>query len=243
MIILLLITVSCTAPIQKSGVEEDTTALLMKKLESYNVSVRQLTGIAVMFYKDQNQTLSFRAHVISRNEDLRLDLNDFVFKKPVLTLIKRGSDILIVHHIKREFYQMKYEELDLENLAGISILPEILIPSITGRVYVEENQGTASPIDAATLLIEEDDIHEEIHFNKVSLPDLTTINVPPAEYILKLTKFNRYNEVYFPHKISLTAGGRTLEISYSEVHVNKPVDPASFDIESAIPGGYTVGMQ
>ncbi len=243
MIILLLITCSCAAQMQKNGVEEDTTALLMKKLESYNVSVRRLTGTAAMFYKDQNQTLSFRARVISQNEDFRLDLNDFVFKKPVLTLIKKGSDILIVYHLKREFYQMKYEELDLENLAGISILPAILIPSITGRVYVEENQGTVSPIDAATLLIDGDDIREEIHFNEVSLPALTTINVPPAEYTLKLTKFNRYNEVYFPQKISLAARGRTLEISYSEVHVNKPVDEASFDIESAIPHGYTVGMQ
>ncbi len=240
---LLLMAASCTARIQKSGVGEDTTILLMKKLEAYNDSITQLTGTAVMFYKDQNKTLSFRARVVSRNEDLRLDLNDFVFKKPVLTLIKKGSDILIVIHVKKEFYRMKYDALDLETFAGINIPHGILLPSITGRMYVEENKGTVSPIDSATLLIHGNNMREEIHFNEISLPTVAMINVPPTEYTLILTKFNKYyNEMYFPQKISLAASGRALEISYSEVHINESVDGSSFNIESAIPRGYSGGM-
>jgi len=235
---LILLVVSCATRINKSVVEEDTASLLMRKLAVYNDSIQEMTGKAIMFYKDGNRTLSFRATVVSRNGDLRLDLNDFVFKKPVLTLIKRGSDVLIIQHMKKEFYLMKYDVLDLEKLAGIDILPDILLPSITGRVYIIDEHSSVSPLDFTTLRIEGSNMHEEIQFNEDSLPTRTTITSLPVVYILTLKKFNRYNNVFFPQKISLTDGEKVLEISYSEVHINEYIDNSSFNIEKSIPRGY-----
>jgi len=221
----------------KSGVEENTASLLMRKLVVYNDSIQEMTGKAIMFYKDGNRTLSFRATVVSRNGDLRLDLNDFVFKKPVLTLIKRGSDVLIIQQMKKKFYLMKYDALNLEKLAGIDIFPFILLPSITGRVYIDEH-SSVSPLDSTTLLIEGSNMHEEIQFNEDSLPTRTTMTASPIVYILTLKKFNRYNNASFPQKISLTAGEKALEISYSEVHINEYIDNSSFNIENSIPRDY-----
>ncbi len=238
---LLLLAVSCMARIQKTGVEEDTASLLMKKLAVYNGSMKEMTGTAIMFYKDDNQTLSFRAAVIWRSGDLRLDLNDFVFKKPVLTFIKNGSDVLIVRHMKKEFYLMKYDALDLKKLVGIDIPSDLLLPSIVGRVYIEGKEAV-SPLDSTTLLIAGSGMREEIHFDEDYLPTSTTVTFSPDVYTLTLTKFNRYNEVSFPQKISLTAGGKALEINYSEAHINEYTDDSSFNIESSIPHGYTRGM-
>jgi len=232
MVLILLIT-SCAMKMIRTEGDEDAAQRLFDRLTAYNSEVKSLEAKALLIYKDARRTLSFRASVASIEEStsFRLDLNDFVFNKPVVSLIRNKEATFLILYREKKYYSINNEDLDFTRLIGFELPGEILIPMLMGKVYVGDGGNILSLVDSSTLLIENADFSEEIYFNNLGLPERTLYTYSPLSYDLHYSKFETFYEVYFPKKIAVEDRDRTLNISYSSVIINQDISDETFSID------------
>lgn len=222
--------VTCSVRTAKLEGEGPLETRMLEGLLRYNDGVSTLDARAVVIYKDENIVLSFRASVVVDGERMsfRLDLADFVFNKPILTIIKSGEQVLAVVHHRREYYLLSYDELDLQKLAGFSIPKELLLSSMMGKVYVAGGNREVSRVDSFTLRVKTAGMQSKIHFREDWLPDRVLFISSLDTYELFFTKFEASRTAPFPLKITLKNSGRMLTVTYSEPSINVDVGEESF---------------
>jgi hypothetical protein len=217
----------------KEAEEHKRGPALLGRLSYYNDSIKTIEGEALFLYKDSSKTLSFRAVVVvdDRTKKLRLELTDYVFKKPVLTIVRTGEEIIAVLHTKKEYYRLQYSSLDIEKLTGLNIPKEILMPSLLGKVYTGTGSGIVSSVDAYTLQIDNSDFQQHVYFDETLFPVRTLFRLTQGSYNLFFSNFLKLHDGQFPQKITIENNERFLEISYISVLINQELDIGSFQID------------
>jgi outer membrane biogenesis lipoprotein LolB len=243
---LILIITSCTG--QLPAVKENIVAekkvqpqVLLEKINTYNQKVSNLKGDALLVYRDGEHTLSFRTAVISRNqlESIRMDLYDFVFKTPIVSMVKRGNEIFAVLYTKKQYFSTTVDALDFKQVLGFDVPVELLFHSLLAKVYVPDREYEAEQIDDYNLELREPGITQRITFDEDLIPVSVLYTFMDDEYNVKFEKYNRINDIEFPLKITLTDRERVLELNYSNVTLNAGVSEETFLLEDIITEDFT----
>ena len=242
LLVLLLIPLFYSCATRTETVQEESDAdVLVTKLKEYNSSIRAIEAAALLVYTDGDKTYSFRAQVTVHNngENMRLDLSDFVFKKPILTIVKNDDKVTALLHTQKTYYLTTYEDLNIEELSGLKIRKEILLPALMGKIYVDSEGGSAISPDPETLIIETEEYRETVTFDHDWLPCSAEYIVEYDVYSMTLESFTFTEGVYFPGKVTLTNLNRQLEATYKEVRVNGTIDAGLFLVDEKSLAKYT----
>jgi hypothetical protein len=221
--------------------QEKTEDILVERLNAYNDDVHTIDARALVVYKENDKTFSFRSRIVveQNGEYLRLDLSDFVFKRPVLTMIKERDEVIAILHTKKAYYRMPYEAFDPARISGVNLDGEMLITTLMGKVFLDRESSSYRSPEPRILDVENASFTQSIRFDDRLLPVHVEYDFRGDRYVLSLEKFMESDGVHFPQSISLQHSARLLEASFSEVHINGAVnvDPALYRIDGLDLGG------
>jgi hypothetical protein len=237
---LLLLSCATRTEITEEGRDAD---ILLAKLNMYNASIHSIQANALVLYTDGDRTYSFRAKLVvnMNGQNMRLDLADFVFKKPLLTIVKSEGDITALIHTQKKYYLTSFEDFRIEDLTDLRMKKEILLPALMGKVYVASERSIVTSPDEETLIIEHEDFRQTVSFSKEWLPQSAQYTYGYDVYSLTLDSFTYTSEVYFPERVVLVNKNRQLKASYTDVQVNGTVDSQIFNVDEKEIAGYTNG--
>jgi hypothetical protein len=222
--------------------DENNEQMLLEKLKEYNGSISSIEARALLMYNDGDKNYGFQAVIaVQQNgERIRLDLSDFVFKKPVLTLIKNNDQVTALLHMKKKGYLMSYDSMSIEELSGFKLRKEILLPALMGKVFVDTHNTSLISPDSKTLIMESDKIREMVTFDAEWLPRSVEYEIFGDVYIMNFVSFSALEDHLFPEKVTLSTLNRQLEATYKDVRVNGYVDDGMFIIDEETLSGYTI---
>ena len=234
---------SCTLQTTKidETVEVSETDLLIEKLRSYNRSVSYLEGKALVVYKEDDKTYSFRVNIaVDKNSDrFRLDASDFVFKKLLLTLIRNENDVLAVNYSKKTIANLLYDDFDFSSLIGLRISKEIFEHAFLGEVFIIEGPIQRGDSEYPSLYIKAGEETETVLFNEELLPAQALYLFVQDSLAVDYSKYEYFEDVRFPRKITVKTGDRRLIINYSELVINIPIKREIFCLENKVLEGFT----
>jgi hypothetical protein len=228
------------APVE-TPLETEESQLLLTWLNEYNEMIRTIDGNALTIYRTDEKTISLKTDIITdKNEQrFRIDLFDFVFKAPLVSIVRNDNDVLAVIHNKKEYYTLTFEYFDFRELTGINIPKEILVSSITGEVYMLKGETVLSSPEDLLLSIEGETGLELVRFNSDSLPVEAQFIYETESYIVNYEKFKNIANIDYPHKITIKHNDAQLEINYAKVKLNTLVEGTAFDFDWAVLEKYT----
>ena len=222
--------------------DERNEQMLLEKLKEYNGSISSVEARALLMYNDGDKNYGFQAVVaVQQNgERIRLDLSDFVFKKPILTLVKNSDQVTALMHIKKKGYLMSYDSMSIEELSGFKLRKEILLPALMGKVFVDDGNASLFSPDSKTLIMESDIVREVVTFDAEWLPRSVEYEIFGDAYIMNFVSFTALEDHVFPEKVTLSTLNRRLEATYRDVRVNGYIDDGMFIIDEEILSGYII---
>jgi hypothetical protein len=226
---------------REHALPETDAPLLMDRLNHYNQLVHDVDAQALVVFKDSDRNYSFRAALsaVGNGEKLRLTLSDFVFKKPLLSIVKNGDDLTAILYTKKQYVQVPYEDLDMEEISGLDIRKEILLAALMGKVYTDEQSSVITSPDPLTLVIEgNDDQKQIVSFDSQLLPHEVTYLGSYQVYSMVFHEYMAVAGLYFPKRVSVTHEDRALEASYSEVRVNQALSADVFHVDDTVLEGF-----
>lgn len=195
---------------------------LFYTIKSYNERVEALEGKALIMYEGSKKTVSFKANILAYGDAryFRLDIFDFVFNKPLATILRNDEEVLAVLHFKKGYYSFNYENLDFKDLTGFDIPKEVFVHSVLGKIYMFNGELKKSHRRAKYLIIEGTNVIEEIFFNRDLLPARTVYTFQSHTYKIKFSMFKNYQGNLFPNKITIRNQKNSLDINYTAVNIN-----------------------
>ncbi|MBN2322583.1 MAG: DUF4292 domain-containing protein [Spirochaetes bacterium] len=228
----------------EAGGEEEN--ILFAEAGKYNGMLGSLEGEAMIVYRDPKRTLSFRSEVVAWGDAsfLRLDLNEFVFKTPLATILKRRDEIYMYVHPEKSYIVTPVDEADFGTLLGFEVPVRFLFHTLLGRVYMPKESPRARMIDERHLEITAPDEEEIVRFGPELLPEgieyrSKEIGEIGDIYRVSFDKYETSEGQPFPMVIIVKSGEKSLEIRYLRVSVNKEIGEAAFTPEDADFTGYT----
>ncbi|GEM_PF-1455438 len=225
----LFITSCATAPKKTT----DEAGILYEKLLVHNRRVYSLKGEAMVVYREPDRTLSFRGFVLSNEENggFRLDLSDFVFNKPLVTVTRNGGAVLAVMHYRKAYYSASWEEINMKKITGFDIPRELLISTVMGKVYAE---NTDCRTEGDVLILEGAGAYREhrVYF-KDEVISRVVYGFEESEYEVLFQKYRAVEGIEFPQKIvvEMSGEGSVLEILYSQVDLNRVSETDDFSLD------------
>jgi hypothetical protein len=231
-----LFIVSCSLRTAKvSGPAEepakrDEGIQLLTKLNRYNEMVDTVEGNALTVYREEDSTISFKTEIVSdkKKQKFRIDLYDFVFKVPLLSIIRNNDDILAVVHNKKEYYRLTFEHFDFREMTGFDIPKEILVGSMTGDVHLIEGRRDVSSPEDLLLSIKGETGTELVRFNGDALPVEAQYIKGADIYTVKYEKYKNIDNIDHPYRILIKHNGSQLEINYMDIKLNKKLNTDLF---------------
>jgi hypothetical protein len=214
----------------------DMTTIYLRELTAYNEGVKTLQAKAFLMYRTEEKTATFKVLVQSSkgSSNFRIDVSDFVFNKPLVSVIKREEDVLAVIYIKKNYYSLHYEDLDFSKMTGFPIPKELLVSSLLGKVFIyEEQKDISSPQDHALLIIG-DDGQETIHLNSDFQPVKVQYLFSSDAFLVTFSKFQSHENLSFPKKITLENEQGTLEINYTNISLNSAIADQAFSVDATL---------
>jgi hypothetical protein len=214
---------------------------LMDRIVQYNRMVRSVDAQALVVFKDGDKQYSFRAALRAEGNGskLRLTLSDFVFKKPLVSIVKNEDVFTAIVYVKKEYIQEPYEELDVVEVTGLRIKKEILLAALMGKVYVDGNNSVLTSPNPTTLIIERHEGRREIvSFDSRMLPSEVTYARGYREYSTIFHEYMLVDGVYYPKKMSIVHEDQELTANFSDVRVNGILDSAFFQLDAEELGNF-----
>ena len=247
MLPLIFFMLSCSLRTTKIGgpveppLETEESLPLLTRLNKYNDMVRTLEGSAFTVYRTDEKTISLKMDIITDKKErrFRIDLFDFVFKVPLVSIVRNDNDVLAVVHNKKEYYTLTFEYFDFWEMTGINIPKDILISSITGEVHMIKGETVISSTEDLLLSIEGETGLELVRFNNDDLPVEAHFIYETESYIVNYEKYKNIENIDYPHKITIKHDDSRLEINYAEVKLNTVVESAAFDFDRSVLEEYT----
>jgi outer membrane biogenesis lipoprotein LolB len=208
---------------------------LVERIGEYNNKLTSINATAIVVFRDIDNTLSLRCEVLARDgaELLRLEFKDFVFKKPLATVVRNYGTVATYVHPTKECYQTAVEKTDFGSLLGFSIPVKLLFSSILARVYIPEGEVVVEQIDDNNLLIEALQEQEVVRFGQAALPEEIAYAMTDSlghthMYRVSFETFEEKGSLVFPLVIKVTGQDRILEIRYSSVEPNAAISEEQF---------------
>ncbi|MFW6180989.1 MAG: hypothetical protein ACOC8N_04505 [Spirochaetota bacterium] len=206
-------------------------AELVQAVYLYNQSVHTLEGEGVGVYRSPEDKLSFRARITAYwpEMNLRLEVRDLVFRKPLITLVRRDELVYAAVHPRRQYLEVAYDEADLGALAGFDLPRDLVIHTLMGKVYVERASGQGENAGGRiagaggdTLVIGGTNLETRVIFDREMVPRAVEYRVAGDTLTVTFGKHLEEQGVAFPRRIHLRGGegSTTLEITYSAVRLN-----------------------
>jgi len=233
---------SCTLKTVKVKKEtEEEAEFLISVLHNYNNAFNTVEGSALIIYRDGKRTVSFKSVILAKADlsSLRIDIEDFVFKKPLITVVKNGDTILAVNYLKKTYIQSSYSDIDFKKASGLDLPVELVMNFIIGRVPVAEGSYEGSISGTPRLYIQGDGYSETVFFTREILPQKIEYYLKDENYTVNFSKFSYKNETSFPQKITISSGNKNLEVSYTSLKINVKLSPGLFNIEDIPPVDFT----
>jgi hypothetical protein len=197
---------------------------LVQALYRYNQSVYALEGEGVGIYKDPLDTLGFRAQVAAfwPALNVRLSVQDLVFKKPLVTLVKVENTVRAAVHVKRELVEVEYEEADFTRLTGFDIPGRLILYTLMGKVYVPDTKSV-SQYEPLLLALSGDTGIVTIRFNEELRPVEIEYIVGERTFTVFFKKYVNRSGLSFPTRITLEDQGEDmlLEVTYDSLSLNQ----------------------
>lgn len=220
--------------------------LLAARIHEYNGEFTSMKGSAIIVYRDRDSTLSFRCEVIAGEgmDLLRLDLQDFVFNKPLVTLVRAHDEVTAYVHPEQEYYRGTVQEAGFGSLLGFEAPVNFLFSTLLARVYIPEGETVAEQIDDSQVVIVAQQEQEVVRFGTENNP--VEIEYIYAEdsgqeqvYHVVFETFDAIGSSLFPLTIKVKSQNRTLEIRYSAVELNVAISEKLFLTDISDMDGYT----
>jgi hypothetical protein len=228
--------------VKKDHVYPETDALLlMERLDHYNRLVDDVDAQALVVFKNSNRNYSFRASLIAvgNGEKLRLTISDFVFKKPLVSIVKNGDDLTVILYTKKQYVQEPYDNLEVEEISGLNMRKEILLAALLGKVFTDEQNSVITNPYPLVLVIERNDgLKETVSFDSELLPAEVTYQWGYEVYTMVFHEYMTVSGVVYPKRVSVTHGDRLLEINYSDVRINQPLAAYVFHVDEKMLEGF-----
>jgi outer membrane lipoprotein-sorting protein len=214
---------------------------LMDRIDQYNRMVRSVDARALVVFKDGEKQYSFRATLLAEGNGnkLRLTLSDFVFKKPLVSIVKNENVFTAIVYVKKQYIQEPYEELDVVEVTGLRIQKEILLATLMGKVYVDGGPSVLTSPDASTLIIDcHEGEREVVSFDSRMLPSEVTYARDYRKYRTVFHEYMLVDGVYYPKKLSIVYEDQELTANFSDVRVNRSLDSATFQLDDEELGNF-----
>ncbi|MFW6138498.1 MAG: hypothetical protein ACOC7U_04925 [Spirochaetota bacterium] len=238
----ILLTSCAVKPLKKEEVKE-RTQLLRGKLSSFNERINTLQGEGILIYKEKDQAKSFRYSVFAdqKTSNFRLDLYDFVFKKPLVSIVKSNYQVTAVVYFKKVYYRTIYERLDMKILTGIDIPEDILRNSLMGMVYYPENPSKVYAEGCCSIHFESNSMTQNIVFNDQLFPKNIDYVWPEHFLSINFNNYSVHDTEPFPEKIKLSSENSavSVEINYRKLTLNGVLEKDNFNIDPQILSRYT----
>ncbi len=219
--ILLFFTNSCMMKVIKAPENRKRLEFLKEKILKYNDSINSFKGEGYAILRNGKDTKTFRVDItfVNNFENYRILIKDFVFKNPLVLLIKEKNDILLYDYIKRE----KTSFPDITTIFNKILkfnLPQgnIFVKALGMRIPVLENINPKL-IDSNSLEYDAGNIKETVYIND-ELPDKIIYLSKDEKMVIKYDKPLKINERNLPTKIMIKIGDTSLEVNYKKVQIN-----------------------
>ncbi len=239
--------------IKEGAMEDEERNILLAETEKYNRMLTSLKGEAMVIYRDPERTLSFRSAVAAVGvaegdaSALRLDLDEFVFRIPIATVLKTQDEVYTYVHSEKSYYVTPVDEADFGALLGFEVPVRFLFSSLLGRVYLPQESPRFRMIDERHLLITGRGEEEIVRFGPMVLPEgieYRRAGGPEGDDIYRVD-FDKYDvsgsapdQAPFPMVVTVKSGKKSLEIRYSMVTVNSGIKEGVFTTEDTEFAGY-----
>jgi len=226
--------VGCARYVIKTEKPQNIAELKRKidELQNYNNGIDYFQGKAIVIYRkkqgDEEKVYSFRARVYSSPENnLRINISDFLLNKPVLSVSVVSKSVTIVDHLHLRLIQKNMEEIDLSSFIELPLPLDFFMKSITGKVYIIGPEDYLLSGSTSILEISNSKSKEIIYFNSDPLPARIELIIEDRHIIVSFEKrINESNSV--PKKIVFTTGDESLEINYSQILVGECFEDSIF---------------
>lgn len=232
LITLALVFASCASqPIRETT---DDCGKLLHGVCLYNQNVHALEGEGIGIYRSQSDNLSFRARINAYwpELNLRLDVQDFVFKKPLITLVRQGGRLHAAIHPRKRYMVMDYQNANFAELTGFDFPRQLIIPTLMGKVYFEED--SVVEVDRDTLIFRGKTVETSLTLNRELLPHIVEYRFQDVSIAVSFEKYIFQQGASFPRRIQVedSTGAKSLAITYSEVLLNQTLRRVSLEPEN-----------
>jgi len=223
--------------------------ILLAEIQEYNRMLTSLEGEAMVVYRDPERTLSFRSAVVATGDAsvLRLDLDEFVFRTPIATVVKTQDEVYTYIHPEKTYFVTPVDEADFGTFLGFEVPVRFLFHSLLGRVYLPQESSGSRMIDERHLEIKGRAEEEIVRFGPKGLPEGLEYHRAggPESGDIYRVNFDKYevsgsasDQQPFPMVVTVKSGKKSLEIRYSVVTVNGEIKEGVFTPEDTEFSGY-----
>ncbi len=225
-ILMILFLFSCATAVKGIKIKRKTDEIL-EEIKRYNNRLinLNLNGIVILKEKDGNNTRSFRIEIydFKNPEVTRIDLKDFIFKKPLVTLISDGKNVKLFDYLKKKRTIYEDSSLFFEKIFDVKLDSDFALDLLTMRIPLLAVKRVKSRLIKDDKIVISDDKREEIIEYKM-LENIVPLNIIYKNnndlVSISYSNTKKVNNVEIPHKLSISINKRMIEISYKTIKVN-----------------------
>ena len=221
-IVLIFLFNSCAMKNIKLSENRKRLKIIIEKINSYNDGIKSFKGNGYAIIKDGKSTKTFRLETIFSDDfdSYKILIKDFVFKKPIVVLIKKGEEsVFLYDYVKKRKDSFLDTSEIFERVLNFHI-PEgnTFVQTLGLRVPILENVKPQL-LDSDSVQFNFENSREIIHFLD-EVPDEISYTNNNANMIVKYSNEKEINNKKLPSKIIIIIGKMTLEINYKEIEIN-----------------------
>lgn len=233
---------ACTLLPQKYiSVPPPSAERLLRIVEERNNGITSLEGrMSSKVRNAKGKSSSTQLILIKKPAYLRLDALT-PFGQPALTMATDGEQMALFYHSKRRFFSGPANGRQLSGILPASLSLEEVTLILSGGVPLIDYEPARVFADVTEdhyyrLTLLKEGVREEIIYTHDTLDIVESRLIGPGEKIIMSISMNKYKEVgekRLPMKIKadLYLENYTMEISYSEISVNGPLEVGAFTLK------------
>ncbi len=215
---------SCATRVSMLKTESRKEAVI-EKINEYNDKIKDVKAKGTIIIRHNGSIESFRLELFNYEtpEFIRINLKDFIFKKPLLTLISNNDKVMIYNFVKKE--KKQYMDLShfFKDLLGLEINPDYIEDIFVMRIPLLKESGVKKTVEGSErVILEGSDNSEIITFamNNNILPK--EIEYRTKEYMvnIKYGKIVDLEYISMPSNVKIEMDGKSIEINYSSINIH-----------------------
>ncbi len=199
---------------------------VIEKINEYNDKIKDVKAKGTIILRHKGSIESFRLELFNYEtpEFVRINLKDFIFKKPLLTLISNNDKVMIYNFVKKE----KKEYMDLSHffkeLLGFEINPDYIEDIFVMRIPLLKESGVKKTVEGSERVILEGPDNSEIITlamnNNNILPEKIEYRTKKYMVNIKYGKIVDLDYISMPSNVKVEIDGNSFEINYSSIDIH-----------------------